>query len=375
MARPNARQDARPEIRPENRSFRAPKKRTVDDYLVWFLILAVVILVALVSTFFILKHGDSDKPNDQAGVGDGGSVSAGVGVPNDETTALEWAVVPSNPKAFIPQSSSSTAAIDSSKLYSSAAIMVDLESGKVISQLNPDTVIYPASLTKIMTVIVACENIEDMYAADFKLTNSIADELYREGASQAYFVLNRNIPYIDLIYGAILPSGADACIGICETIAKSESEFVKMMNEKAKQIGCERTNFTNATGLHDQNHYSTVRDMANILSYAMNNPFIRRVLSAKTYESSTPIRSESGSNKLSCIWAGRLLGNEAEKATMFAAKTGYTPEANQCLASVSRTADGKEYVIVTVGAKSDDGSSSKSLPYKDAKYLIDTYID
>ena len=227
-----------------------------------------------------------------------------------------------------------------------------------------------------MTVIVACENLESLTAREFKLTQKAADRFYNEGASQAYFALNTGIANIDLVYGAILPSGADACLGLCEVVAKTEADFVKLMNEKAAAMGCTNTHFTNATGLHDAGHYSTARDIATMLAYAMQNPFIKQVLSATSYESTSPIRSDSGSNRLSCLWASRVSGNESSRATMFAAKTGYTPEAAQCLASVSKTVDGREYAIVTVGAAAlEEGASSRPLPFKDAKFLLDTYIN
>ena len=116
--------------------------------------------------------------------------------------------------------------------------------------------------------------------------------------------------------------------------------------------------------------------MANVLSYAMNNPFLRAVLSTESYTTTAPLGNESSGfyYNLYCIWASRYSGNKSKNGTIFAAKTGYTPEAGQCLASVSVTDDGKEYVIVTVGAKSVNNDDAKPKPYKDAKYLLDTYI-
>ena len=364
---------------PENSgSFRpvSPRKKwDQNDYLKWFLILAVVILVALVVTYCIIKLSPDKPEKTPDGSGDGSSIQAGLTDPdeNNGTTVPEWAVVPSDVKAFIPKTTSSTVTVPSGKLHSAAAIMVDMKSGTVISELNPDTIIFPASLTKIMTVIVACENITDMNDT-FTLTSAMLAPLDAAGLSQAYFKTDTPIPMKDLIYGAILPSGADATLALALKISGSEAEFVSLMNKKALEIGCYKTHFTNASGLHDQGHYSTVRDMATIMAYAMNNTFLRKVLSAVSYDTEAGIRSGNGSNTISCIWKARLLGNESEKATLFAAKTGYTPEANQCLASVSRTTDGREYLIVTANASTDDGTSSKPLPYKDVKYLCDTYI-
>jgi D-alanyl-D-alanine carboxypeptidase (penicillin-binding protein 5/6) len=179
------------------------------------------------------------------------------------------------------------------------------------------------------------------------------------------------------LYGAILPSGADACVGLAIKLCGSEEAFVAKMNEKAEAIGCTKTRFVNPTGLHDDSHYSTARDMATILSYAMNNPFLRQVLSAKTYTTKAPLGNERDGfyYSLNCIWSARYSGNESNNAKIFAAKTGYTPEAGQCLASVSKSTDGGEYVIVTVGARpAYTGENTRIKPYEDAKYLADTFL-
>jgi D-alanyl-D-alanine carboxypeptidase (penicillin-binding protein 5/6) len=279
-------------------------------------------------------------------------------------------------KAFVPRTTAATKRISSGAIHSAAAIMVDLKTGEVIGEHNPDTVVYPASLTKIMTAIVACEMIRDMEDT-FTLTNEIINPYVLQGASRANFATGYAITMKELVYGVILPSGADACAALAIKLCGSEAAFVEKMNEKAAAIGCEQTRFVNATGLHSDGHYSTARDMANILSYAMNNPFLRAVLSAESFKTTAPLGNKTAGfyYNMYCIWASRYAGNESQKAEMFAAKTGYTPEAGQCLASVSRTADGKEYVIVTIGARSQNGESSQTKPYKDAKYLLDTYLN
>jgi len=377
VRRPEPRREIYPEPRYTEDRRPAPH-RGRDDYLVWFLILSIVLLVALIATFLIIRFTD---PADNSGAklpNGSDSVQAGVNDPNgnDETTVPQWAVVPSNLKAFVPKTTSKTKTVSSSKIHSSAAIMVDLKTGEVIGEHNPDTIVYPASLTKVMTAIVACELIKDMYDT-FTLTNEIINPFVQQGASRANFCTGHPITMKELIYGVILPSGADACAALAIKLCGSEEEFVKKMNEKATAMGCDNTRFVNCTGLHDDGHYSTARDMANILSYAMNNPFLRAVLSAESFKTTAPLGNANAGfyYNLYCIWATRYAGNESEKGTMFAAKTGYTPEAGQCLASVSRTEDGKEYVVVTIGARSVNGEDSKSKPYKDVKYLLDTYLD
>ena len=370
-------------IKIEKRST-APRKSSAakgtDAYLVWFLILSIILLLALVATFIIIKFTEpAEVPSTKLPDTDN-SIQAGVNDPdsdkNNETTVPSWTVVPSNLKAFLPKTTENTKIISSSRINSAAAIVVDLKTSSVIAEVNPDTIIYPASLTKIMTVIVACEMITDMKDT-FTLTNEMINPFVAEGASRANFSTGYGITMEELVYGVILPSGADACIGLAIKLCGSEEAFVAKMNEKAVAIGCSSTRFVNSTGLHNDGHYSTVRDIANILSYAMNNPFVRKVLSTKNYTTKAPLGNERDGfyYTLNCIWASRYAGNESKKATMFAAKTGYTPEAGQCLASALLSADGGEYVIVTVGARpSYTGENTKPMPYKDAKYLADTYI-
>ena len=371
----------RPTVRIEKRQndgYRPAVKKSVDDYLVWFLILSIVLLIALVATFLIIKFTEPAEVPSGKLPNDNNSIQAGVNDPdnNNETTVPEWTVVPSNLKAFVPKSTSSTATISGAKLYSAAAIVVDLGTARVISEYNPDTIVYPASLTKVMTAIVACDLIKDMKDT-FVLTNEIINPFVAQGASRANFYTGEPITMEELLYGVILPSGADACAALAIKLCGSEEAFVAKMNEKAAAIGCTKTRFVNPTGLHDDGHYSTARDMATILSYAMNNPFLRQVLSAKTYTTKSRLGNERDGfyYDLNCIWAGRYRGNESTKATMFAAKTGYTPEAGQCLASVLKTTSGNEYVIVTLGARPTyTGENTKPMPYKDAKYLADTYL-
>ena len=354
-------------------------KKSADDYLTWFLILSLVLLVALVVTFLIIKFAPPADNSSAKLPDDNSSIQAGVSDPDDnETTVPSWTVVPSNLQAFVPKTTASSSKIASGAIHSAAAIMVDLKTGNVISELNPDEVIYPASLTKVMTVIVACEMIKDMNDT-FTMTKEITDFVYKKGASTANFCVDKPVTMKDLLYGAILPSGADACLGLAIKLCGSEEAFVAKMNEKAAAMGCTKTRFVNATGLHDDGHYSSVRDLANMLSYAMNNPFLRQVLSSKSYNTTAPMRNDDPNTEvvevrhdLYSIWSPRYTNNEKSvKATMFAAKTGYTDEAGQCLASVSKTSGGDEYVIVTVGAKVE----SRPKPFLDVKYLLDTYID
>lgn len=131
----------------------------------------------------------------------------------------------------------------------------------ILMQKNSEEKIYPASLTKMMTAIVAIENLPDL-KVKIKLTNSTFQGLYKADASMAGFQPGEQVRAIDLLYGVMLPSGAECCIGLADQIAGSEQNFVKIMNQKAADLGMKNTHFENATGLHNVNHYTTVKDLA-----------------------------------------------------------------------------------------------------------------
>lgn len=346
-----------------------------NEALLITIIVLSVILAALITVYAILKAPekptpDNDPPESTPSVEVGGSV------PNDDDPLVpqnpSWVFAPSDPKAFVPVSDSSTVTLAANAIYSNNIIMLDAKTGKVICEYQPDTVIYPASMTKIMTAIVACDLIKDMNDT-FVLTNKIVDPLYNEGASMARFKVGVDIPMVDLIYGAMLPSGADATAALAIALGGSEEEFVKLMNKKAEEIGCTQTNFVNASGLHDDNHYSTVRDMATIMTHAMNNPFLRVVMSAGTYTPKAALNE--GYKALKSTWYGQLGSYVSGEATMLAAKTGYTPEAGNCLASISKTEDGREYIIVSAGAYTANSTiTGKNQAFADVEKLCDTYI-
>lgn len=123
-------------------------------------------------------------------------------------------------------------------------------------------------MTKVMTLLVAAENLPDLDAA-FTMTQAIIDPLYLAGASMAGFVNGETVTMRDLLYGAVVPSGAEATEALAQAVAGSEEAFVAMMNEKAAALGLTNTHFMNTSGLHDENHYSTVREIALILQAAL----------------------------------------------------------------------------------------------------------
>lgn len=161
------------------------------------------------------------------------------------------------------------------------AILIDADTGTVIAQRNGDERIYPASLTKIMTALIAIEHTDNLNQS-VTVPYDFFQQLYEEEASMAGFEPGERVKAKDLLYGVLLPSGAECCRTFAENISGSESAFVKLMNEKANQIGLKNTHFTNCTGLHDRNHTSSVKDIAVLLQYALKIKRFIRPLQAVT---------------------------------------------------------------------------------------------
>ena len=259
---------------------------------------------------------------------------------------------PEQPALTLAQASENTRTLDL-ELYSSSAVLVDVQSGTVLAEKGMDEKIYPASMTKVMTLLVAAENLPDLDAT-FTMTQAIIDPLYLAGASMAGYVNGETVTMRDLLYGAVVPSGAEATEALAQAVAGSEEAFVAMMNEKAAALGLTNTHFMNTSGLHDENHYSTVREIALILQAALENETCAEILSAENYRASETEQHPDGlamTNKFLYRVHHEYALNGAE---ITAAKTGYTTEAMNCCASAGKTPDGRSVICVTANAWTGD---------------------
>lgn len=237
--------------------------------------------------------------------------------------------------------------IDLSELYSTSAVLMDLDTGEVLAKRNPSQIIYPASLTKMMTVLVALENIEDT-SASVTLSPDIFPPLYEEGASMAGFEPGETATYRDLLYGALLPSGGECCVALAQNIAGSEEAFVEKMNEKATNLELTHTHFTNTTGLQGVDHYSSVEDMAQILKEALKNQAFREIFTTKTYSvAPTNLHPDGFTFHSSMFETMEEAG--IQDPYIQGGKTGFTSDAGLCLASLGEV-NGKSYVLVTAHA-------------------------
>ncbi len=228
-----------------------------------------------------------------------------------------------------------------------SAIIVDTETHKIVASRNHNERLHPASLTKIMTLLVAAENTSD-YNDTFTMTYAITDPLYIAEASVAGFLNDETVTVKDMLYGLILPSGADAAMGLAMKIAGSEKDFVALMNEKAEELGLKDTHFMNVSGLYDPKHYTTAYDMAIILEATIKNPFCKEILSTYQYTTSKTPQNPNGI-PLSATLFDYMYGTEPETATIQGGKTGYVNEAGYCIASFgSNNTTKTEYITVTL---------------------------
>ena len=153
------------------------------------------------------------------------------------------------------------------------AILYDYDSDKILFELEPDLVIYPASMTKIMTSIIAFDLLkQNKLSLDDKfIVSEKAWRLSQSGYSSMFIMVNDEVSVDDLLKGIIIASGNDACIALAEGIAGTEENFVDIMNEKAAEIGMSSTNFANSSGINNTENYSTVRDIAIMSKYLIQN--------------------------------------------------------------------------------------------------------
>ena len=165
-------------------------------------------------------------------------------------------------------------------------ILIDYHSNEIIHEFDPDKKINPASMTKIMTSIIAFELLKNnkLHLDDTFTVSEKAWRLSQSGYSSMFIMINDQVSVEDLLKGIIIASGNDACIALAEGIAGSEETFAEMMNEKAIEIGMTSTNFNNSSGINDPDNYSTVRDIAIMSKYLIDNyPDYYEIFKEKTF--------------------------------------------------------------------------------------------
>lgn len=238
-------------------------------------------------------------------------------------------------------------ALDFPNINSKNALIYDLTDEKVMFKKQEDEKVDIASLTKLMTVLTAIENIDD-FNKQVVYTSKMAS-LVRWDASIAGLKVGDVVTYNDLLYASMLPSGADATTALALETSGSIENFTKKMNQKALEIGMTSTHYVNVTGLDEDGHYSTASDLLKLLKYALKNEKFKEVYTTKNYTLSNNLEVKSTINKYNNkmnFQVKRIIGS----------KTGFTLGAGLCIAALIET-DDHEVLIILLGASKENNIS------------------
>lgn len=231
------------------------------------------------------------------------------------------------------------------KLASRYALIYNCDEDAILYEKNADQIMYPASLTKIMTVLVALEQ-ENQLTKKVTIQAKALQGLAEADASVAGFKAGDQVRFIDLLYGAILPSGADATNMIAYDVAGSEAAFVKLMNEKAQSLHLKHTHFANASGLHSNDHYSSARDLLIILKEALKQETFYQIYTSTSYTSvDRRYHFESTASKM-------MASAGIDSQFLLGSKTGFTDEGGLCISFLTKV-NNATYLVILGNAGND----------------------
>ena len=310
MSRRNRRSNNYGTIYRGSRSRRRRQKRleTICDI--------ILVLIIMVLFAFVFKSCMSKDKQDTDGKKE---------EPTTVVTEPETEPIPEVPvERPIAQSDFQDLSADA-ELSSGNIAVVDVTDHKLLAGKNADVRMYPASMTKVMTLIVAVENLDDL-----KKTHTYTTA--------------------DMLYALVLPSGADGAVGIATLVAGSEQAFVDLMNKKVEELGLKDTHFMNTSGLHDPNHYTTAVEQAMIMEYAMKNEICAKYLSTQDIKLTPTPQHPEGISLVGTLFK-RIYGDtEIPGVTINAGKTGFTNEATHTLVTYA-TSGNKNYICVTAACQ------------------------
>ena len=252
-----------------------------------------------------------------------------------------------------------------------AVYFINLDTGKVIYEKDADKKVYPASTTKIMTALLALENIPDLDTPQIELKLYIQNALSGTGASLAGILRGETFTPRELLYAALLPSGNEAAMMLGDYVGDGSLDyFAEMMNEKAAELGAVNTHFVNASGMHDDDHYTTAYDMYLITMAALENETFREIVSTNYYYAG----EDQNGNPLHWNTTNFLISPGSTYYYPYATgvKTGTTDEAGRCLVSTAEK-DGYHYLMVMMGAPQYDSNGEKLEENMVFKQTIELY--
>lgn len=378
----------------------------IDFKIAIAVLVTFVLLLGCLTVMFVglaIDSSDSGSGYVSGGDGGGGRNNPSVNVSVNPTVSNKTGIaLPCTTKAGTYLSISDEATKDISgdtNIKSAAAVLIDVTDNKTVAGKNADVKVYPASMTKVMTLLVACENAKN----PTDLLTLTADKIDKynktqgndkEGPSLAFaWKEGYQVTVEDALYMVIYKSDTYACWLLADYVAGSEERFVELMNSRAKALGLTATNYTNCTGLYDVNHYTTCREMAAVMAAAVNNETAEAVLTSKSqyavdiYINGVKNEEASASTKMWSNWyTGRLEGNKlpgvapyypggGSDVMLIAGKTGYETIPKCCFVTAGCDDKTKRvYVCVQVG-RTDESQPTvdEAQSTNDTRYIYRTY--
>lgn len=254
---------------------------------------------------------------------------------------------------FLLNSSFVLASSDEPSLISEAAILMDNKTEKILYHKNENEKMYPASTTKIVTAILTLENcnLNEVVTVSYDAVMSIPD-----GYSSASLQIGEQLTIEQLLQLLLVHSANDAANVLAEYVGGSVESFVSMMNTKVHELGLSNTHFTNAYGLHDDDHYTTAQDLAMIMKYCIKNEDFRKI--AGSASCTLPATNQYTARKYTSTNELIIPNNSNYYPYLTAGKTGYTSQAGDCLVSCSYK-DDLELICVILGGKTINGVSTR----------------
>ena len=234
-------------------------------------------------------------------------------------------------------------ALDLTGLYSRNVLVYDIDEDIILYEKNYQSKTSIASLTKLMTVLVALENIDNLekkITITYDMFENVPDDAATIGLE-----VGDVVTYKDLLYASMISSGADATEALAISVLGSDKNFVKKMNEKATELGMNHTHYNNVTGLLASNHYSTLEDLLTLIKYALKNDTFKSIFTTKNYKTSNGIKLESTLDKYNEYL-------DYDLSYVIGDKTGYEEDAGLCLLALINI-DGETIITITTKIKND----------------------
>lgn len=224
-----------------------------------------------------------------------------------------------------------------------AVLLTNLETNIEIYSKNPEKVVYPASLTKILTYVVVCDNCSDIENETVTITEDLFVDLDPESSVMGLSEhIGETFTVKDLLYGLMVGSGNDSAVALAVHISGSISKFAELMNKKAEELGCTKSHFVNPHGLHDMNHYTTAKDMTIITKKALECDSFKDIVSTVSY---TPNGFTDEIKTTNFLMDKNADDGKYYYPYVTGIKTGYTDEAGKCLVALAEK-EGYSYLLV-----------------------------